>query len=71
MHVWGDGFQASQLSVDLKLWQKKMSENTYGTSNQRQVPIRCWNRPNKTIQIHIKFTFQTSNNSFTMVQIYI
>ena len=23
MHVWGDGFQASQLSVDLKLWQKK------------------------------------------------
>ena len=32
MHVWGDGFQASQL-FRYKVVTKKMSENTYGTSN--------------------------------------
>ena len=32
MHVWGDGFQASQL-CRYKVVTKKMSENTYGTSN--------------------------------------
>ena len=33
MYVWGDGFQASQLFVYLKLWQEKKCQTKHGTSD--------------------------------------